>query len=135
MTDETPNTAGQQRSDLERRMLYEECSMCQGTGMMIFTKPGACIEGKRPCIACKSMHVVVTGLTVPQAEQMAKLDTLCQEAGISSAMLKDGRAAAFRDLLAACKAALAVVDHRDNLGFMDCAATLKAAIAKATKGE
>lgn len=39
--------------------------------------------------------------------------------------------AAAPELLEACRAALQVVDHRDNLTFMECAATLRAAIAKA----
>lgn len=55
-----------------KRMLYEECSMCQGTGMVVFTKPGACIEGKQGCIGCKSMRVVETGLTAGQAEMLVK---------------------------------------------------------------
>ena len=40
--------------------------------------------------------------------------------------------AAAPELLAACEAALEIIDHRDNLQFMACASTLKAAIAKAT---
>lgn len=39
--------------------------------------------------------------------------------------------AAAPDLLAACESALDVVDHRNNMRFMECAALLKSAIAKA----
>jgi hypothetical protein len=38
------------------------------------------------------------------------------------------------DLLAACKAALSLTENRGNLQFMECTATLRAAIAKAEGG-
>ena len=42
--------------------------------------------------------------------------------------------AAAPELLAACERALSIVDHRNNLNFMECAATLRAAIALAKGG-
>jgi hypothetical protein len=41
--------------------------------------------------------------------------------------------AAAPDLLAACKKALELTDHRGNIAFMECAADLRAAIAKAER--
>ena len=113
-------------------MLYEVCSLCGGTSW---------ISSEQSCFACQKLSVVPIGVTAVQLERIAKLDTLRQEAGISAAMLRDGRAAAFGDLLAAAQLVLAGLNARIDdavangkpVPVFDGIADLHSAIAKATK--
>lgn len=73
-------------------MLYEVCPNCDGKG-------GEILNSDIPC--CKILGVVETGATARQLESLAKLDALRQEAGISAAMLRDGRARQMVELYAA----------------------------------
>lgn len=115
-----------------QRMLYEVCSVCNGTGWHPSALDKLCV--------CKKLHVVEIGLTVGQAEYMANLDTLRQEAGISAAMLRDGRASAFRDMLAALKTVVKVAQRsstEDHFGenVSEVLPQIIAAIAKAEGGK
>jgi hypothetical protein len=74
----------------KQSMLYEICPHCGGKGGTIQTACGAMDTYLRPC--CKMLGVVETGATARQLAYMANLDTLRQEAGITAAMLRDGRA-------------------------------------------
>jgi hypothetical protein len=60
----------------EKEKLYQKCVACDGKG----------------CRCCKVIGVMETGVTVAQLEYESKLGVLRQEAGISAAMLRDGRA-------------------------------------------
>lgn len=88
--------AGKERQP--QRMLYEVCPVCLGRG-----------GGELPVSrhGCKVLGVMETGATVGQLERMAELNTLRQEAGISAAMLRDGRARkmvdSMRSILNCCK--------------------------------
>lgn len=102
----TPEQRADQAQAGERkrpqRMLYEECDICSGTG----------IVGTAAACVCKSRRVIETGATVGQLEYMADLDVLRQQAGISAAMLRDGRAAAMTADLAAKDAMIASLSER-----------------------
>lgn len=71
----------------KQSMLYEKCEHCSEgiretpTGLPVST-----------CRFCKGIGFIKTGATAGQLNYMANLDTLRQEAGISAAMLRDGRA-------------------------------------------
>ncbi len=75
-----PATAGKPR---KQSMLYEVCPHCNGAG-------GTLGNTNLPC--CKMLGVVETGATAGQLNYLVNLDALRQEAGISAAMLRDGRA-------------------------------------------
>lgn len=65
----------------KQSMLYEICPHCEG----------------KSCKLCKTIGVVETGATEGQLRYLAQLDTLRQEAGITAAMLRDGRARAMME--------------------------------------
>ena len=69
----------------KQSMLYEICPHCGGKGGSLSGQ-----NMSMPC--CKMLGVVETGATAGQLRYMADLDTLRQEAGLSAAMLRDGRA-------------------------------------------
>lgn len=71
----------------KQSMLYEICPHCEGKGPHELAKV--------PC--CKRLGVVETGATAGQLAYIAELDLLRQEAGISAAMLRDGRARAYME--------------------------------------
>ena len=72
----------------KQSMLYEACPRCEGRGCLPH-RPG---EKGMHCFGCKSLYVVETGATAGQLAYLADLDSLRQEAGITAAMLRDGRA-------------------------------------------
>jgi len=74
----------------KQSMLYEICEHCGGKGGTIQSICGAMDTYPKPC--CKMLGVVETGATAGQLRYLADMDTLRQEAGITAAMLRDGRA-------------------------------------------
>ena len=87
MSEEKPETGATAGEPREQSMLYEVCPHCGGTGGNMFMSGSG-----RPIPCCKMLGVVETGATARQLNYLVGLDKLRQEAGISAAMLRDGRA-------------------------------------------
>ncbi len=124
--------------DTTLTMLYTRCELCLGGRTIHDPATGAFV---RHCICCRSSSPgwSPSGVTIGQLDGLVKLDRLRQEAGISAAMLRDGRAAAFRDLLAACQKCLAAYDAANATGKANWSGSdvdaMRVAVKKATGGE
>ena len=73
------------------------------------------------------------------AEPNGKIEVICDTANNKETRNEENAAnarliAAAPELLAACENAMEIIDHRNNITFMELAAQLRAAIAKA-KGQ
>lgn len=84
MSEREQAVAGKAKS---QRQMYEPCLMCVD---------GAILDGGgsvHQC-CCQSMRVMPVGVPVETLEYLVNLDELRKGAGITAAMLRDGRAAA-----------------------------------------